>query len=107
LLGKAVSTRNREISTGNPLELNVIQELKEYLRGYMGKHKGELFSEMPADYLQWLSATESDEDMDYTVNPHTLKKLEWEPQEPNKHLSIRQYIQRERPETKMWSVGHR
>jgi hypothetical protein len=38
-------------------------------------------------------------------NLHTLKKLEWEPQVPAKHLSIRQYIKRERPETRMWSVG--
>jgi len=36
---------------------------------------------------------------------HTLKKLEWEDQVPNKHLSIREYIKRERPSTKMWSVG--
>jgi len=35
----------------------------------------------------------------------TLKKLEWEEQVPTTHLSIRQYIQRERPETRMWSVG--
>jgi hypothetical protein len=38
-------------------------------------------------------------------NLHTLKELEWEPQVPDKHRSIRQYIQRERPETRMWSVG--
>ena len=36
---------------------------------------------------------------------HTLKKLVWEDQVPNKHLSIREYIKRERPSTKMWSVG--
>ena len=36
---------------------------------------------------------------------HTLKKLEWEDQVPNKHLSIREYITRERPSTKMWSIG--
>jgi len=36
---------------------------------------------------------------------HTLKKLEWEEQVPDKHLSIREYITRERPSTKMWSVG--
>ena len=36
---------------------------------------------------------------------HTLKKLEWEDQVPNKHLSIREYISRERPSTRMWSVG--
>jgi len=35
-----------------------------------GKHKGILFSEVPADYLQWLSATELDEDMAYTVKYH-------------------------------------
>ena len=38
-------------------------------------------------------------------NLHTLKKLEWEDQVPNKHLSIREYITRERSSTRMWSVG--
>jgi DNA polymerase III epsilon subunit-like protein len=32
-----------------------------------GKHKGDLFSEVPVDYLQWLSTTDLDEDMAYTV----------------------------------------
>jgi len=32
-----------------------------------GKHKGLLFSEVPRDYLEWLSGTELDEDMAYTV----------------------------------------
>ena len=36
---------------------------------------------------------------------HTLKKLEWEDQVPNKHLSIQEYISRERPSTRIWSVG--
>ncbi|MDB4303651.1 hypothetical protein N9934_02555 [Desulfosarcina sp.] len=36
---------------------------------------------------------------------HTLKKLDWEDHVPTKHLSIREYIQRERPSTRMWSVG--
>jgi exodeoxyribonuclease X len=35
-----------------------------------GKHKDELFSEIPADYLQWLSTTDLDEDMAYTVQKH-------------------------------------
>jgi uncharacterized protein (DUF3820 family) len=35
-----------------------------------GKHKGMLFSEVPPDYLQWLSGTELDEDMAYTVKTH-------------------------------------
>jgi len=35
-----------------------------------GKHKGTLFSEMPRDYLEWLSGTELDEDMSYTVKTH-------------------------------------
>jgi DNA polymerase III epsilon subunit-like protein len=35
-----------------------------------GKHKGMLFSEIPADYLQWLLTTELNEDMAYTVNTH-------------------------------------
>ena len=35
-----------------------------------GKHKGMLFSEVPTDYLQWLSTTELDKDMAYTVRYH-------------------------------------
>ena len=35
-----------------------------------GKHKGMLFSEVPRDYLEWLSGTELDEDMAYTVKHH-------------------------------------
>ena len=32
-----------------------------------GKHRGELFSEVPRDYLEWLSGTDLDEDMAFTV----------------------------------------
>jgi len=39
-----------------------------------GKHKGELFSEMPPDYLEWLLTTELDEDMAYTVRKHLEKE---------------------------------
>jgi DNA polymerase III epsilon subunit-like protein len=35
-----------------------------------GKHKGSLFSDVPADYLEWLLTTELDEDMAYTVKKH-------------------------------------
>jgi exodeoxyribonuclease X len=35
-----------------------------------GKHRDKLFSEVPADYLQWLSTTELDEDMAFTVKTH-------------------------------------
>ena len=35
-----------------------------------GKHKGMHFSEVPRDYLEWLSGTELDEDMAYTVKTH-------------------------------------
>lgn len=35
-----------------------------------GKHKDMLFREVPPDYLQWLSGTELDEDMAYTVKYH-------------------------------------
>ncbi len=35
-----------------------------------GKHKGMLFKDVPVDYLQWLSGTELDEDMAYTVKYH-------------------------------------
>ena len=38
-------------------------------------------------------------------NLHIFKKLDWENHLPNKHLAIRQYIKRERPRTRMWSVG--
>jgi exodeoxyribonuclease X len=40
-----------------------------------GKHKGMLFSEVPQDYLQWLSTTELDEDMAYTVETHFVEGL--------------------------------
>jgi exodeoxyribonuclease X len=32
-----------------------------------GKHRGQLFSEIPPDYLEWLLTTDLDEDMEYTV----------------------------------------
>jgi exodeoxyribonuclease X len=32
-----------------------------------GKHKGMKFDKIPGDYLQWLSGTDLDEDMAYTV----------------------------------------
>jgi exodeoxyribonuclease X len=35
-----------------------------------GKHRDKLFSEVPRDYLEWLSGTELDEDMAYTVKTH-------------------------------------
>ena len=38
-------------------------------------------------------------------NLHVFKKLDWEEQVPNKNLSVRQYIERESPQTRMWSVG--
>ena len=43
-------------------------------RMYFGKHKGQLFRDMPKDYLKWLSGTDDlDEDMRYTVEWY-LKK---------------------------------
>jgi hypothetical protein len=36
---------------------------------------------------------------------HIFKKLEWEKYVPNKNKSIREYILRDRPSTRMWSVG--
>jgi hypothetical protein len=36
---------------------------------------------------------------------YILKKLEWEEYVPEKKLSIRQYIERQKPGIKMWSVG--
>jgi exodeoxyribonuclease X len=35
-----------------------------------GKHKGALFSEIPADYLEWLLGTDLDGDMAFTVKYH-------------------------------------
>jgi exodeoxyribonuclease X len=35
-----------------------------------GKHRGTLFSEVPQDYLEWLSGTDLDEDMVFTVKHH-------------------------------------
>jgi DNA polymerase III epsilon subunit-like protein len=35
-----------------------------------GKHKGMKFNEIPVDYLEWLSGTDLDEDMAYTVKHH-------------------------------------
>ena len=32
-----------------------------------GKHKGMRFDKIPGDYLQWLSGTDLDEDMAYTI----------------------------------------
>ena len=37
-----------------------------------GRHKGVKMEEVPVDYLQWLSTTDLDEDMEYTVE-HYLK----------------------------------
>jgi exodeoxyribonuclease X len=42
-------------------------------RMFFGKHKGELFKDIPKDYLQWLSKQDDlDEDMRFTVE-HYLK----------------------------------
>jgi exodeoxyribonuclease X len=35
-----------------------------------GKHKGVKFEKIPVDYLQWLSGTDLDEDMAFTVKYH-------------------------------------
>lgn len=35
-----------------------------------GKHKGVMFSEIPADYLEWLQGTDLDGDMAHTVRYH-------------------------------------
>jgi exodeoxyribonuclease X len=36
-------------------------------RIFFGKHKGEFFKDIPQDYLKWLSGTELDEDMRFTL----------------------------------------
>ena len=38
-----------------------------------GKHKVALFSEITADYLQWILGTDLDGDMAYTVRYHLAK----------------------------------
>jgi DNA polymerase III epsilon subunit-like protein len=43
-----------------------------YRRMPFGKHKGVKMEEVPIDYLQWLSTTDLDEDLEYTVK-HYLK----------------------------------
>jgi exodeoxyribonuclease X len=35
-----------------------------------GKYKGMKFDEIPTDYLEWLSGTDLDEDMEYTIKHH-------------------------------------
>ena len=39
-----------------------------------GKHQGIKMEDVPIDYLNWLSTTDLDEDLDYTVN-HLLNKI--------------------------------
>ena len=36
---------------------------------------------------------------------HIFKKLKFQEHVPNQHLSIREYIQQEKPSIRMWSVG--
>ena len=45
------------------------------LRIPLGKHRGTHFKDIPRDYLEWLSGTELDEDMEYTVK-HYLSIFE-------------------------------
>jgi DNA polymerase III epsilon subunit-like protein len=40
-----------------------------------GKHKGTAFSEIPRDYLKWLSQKDLDEDLAYTVRAHLLGEV--------------------------------
>ena len=40
-----------------------------------GKHQGIRMDEIPIDYLHWLSTTDLDEDMRFTVN-HFLKNMQ-------------------------------
>ena len=59
----AVENRMMQISS-NPVLLS---------RMFFGKHKGELFKDIPVDYLQWLSGKDDlDEDMQFTIG-HYLK----------------------------------
>ena len=56
----AVEDKMIEISS-NPVLLS---------RMSFGKHKGQFFRDIPKDYLQWLSGTDLDEDMRFTVEHH-------------------------------------
>ena len=47
-----------------------------------GKHKGLKMAKVPRDYLQWLSDTDIDEDLTYTVNHYlgaSTKDVKYDP----------------------------
>jgi DNA polymerase III epsilon subunit-like protein len=56
----------------NPTEemIHISNEPILIARMPFGKHKGQLFKEVPTDYLEWLLGTELDEDMEHTVRHH-------------------------------------
>jgi exodeoxyribonuclease X len=53
--------------------IDISSKLSLIKRMPFGKHKGLKMEEVPSDYLQWLSTTELDEDLNYTVQ-HFLKE---------------------------------
>jgi exodeoxyribonuclease X len=71
-LFKRIYARFKKDGLENPTEemLRISNSPILIARMPFGKHKGLLFKEVPADYLDWLLGTELDEDMEHTVRHH-------------------------------------
>ncbi len=68
-LFKRIYARFEKDGFENPIEEMIRISSSPILIARMpfGKHKGMLFNQVPADYLEWLLGTELDEDMAHTV----------------------------------------
>ena len=68
-LFKVIYTKTAEIFGDNAVNEMIDISQKPILIGRMpfGKHKGLKINQVPQDYLRWLSTTNLDEDMAYTV----------------------------------------
>ncbi len=68
-LFKRIYARFEKDGIENPIEEMIRISSSPILIARMpfGKHKGMLFNQVPADYLEWLLGTELDEDMAHTV----------------------------------------
>ena len=71
------------------------------------EYKGDISRDewMSMSLLKVLRGTPSAKILVVVGNLHTLKTLDWEERLGDKDLSIRQYILRGKPSTKMWSVA--